>query len=118
MSVGITSHVLDISNGWPAVGVRIDLFRLENGTAELLRSSVTNADGRLPEPMLSGEDFRPGTYELVFHAGDYFRGMGLELPEPAFLEQVPVRFGIANKAAHYHVPLLLAPWGYNTYRGS
>jgi 5-hydroxyisourate hydrolase len=118
MSVGITSHVLDISNGRPAVGVRIDLFRLQNGVAELLRTDRTNADGRLPGPMLSGEDFIPGTYELVFHAGDYFRGMGLTLPEPAFLEQVPVRFGIANNEAHYHVPLLLAPWGYNTYRGS
>ena len=79
MSVGITSHVLDISSGRPAVGVRIDLFRLEGGVAELLRSEVTNTDGRLPGPMLSGEDFTIGTYELLFHVGDYFREKGVEL---------------------------------------
>ncbi|OCT16805.1 hydroxyisourate hydrolase [Paenibacillus pectinilyticus] len=118
MSVGITSHVLDVSRGQPAVGVRIDLFRLEGGIAELLRTDFTNTDGRLPGPMLSGEDFTGGTYELLFHVGDYFREKGVELPEPAFLDQVPIRFGVANSEMHYHVPLLIAPWGYNTYRGS
>lgn len=118
MSVGITSHVLDISSGRPAVGVRIDLFRLEGGVAELLRTDVTNTDGRLSGPMLSGEDFKVGMYELIFHVGDYFRERDVELPEPAFLDQVPIRFGVASNASHYHVPLLIAPWGYNTYRGS
>lgn len=118
MSVGITSHVLDVSNGTPAVGVRIDLFRFEGDVPALIRSDVTNADGRLSGPMLSGDDFTMGTYELLFHVGDYFRGKGVELPEPAFLDQVPIRFGVANNAKHYHVPLLIAPWGYNTYRGS
>lgn len=118
MSVGITSHVLDVSSGRPADGVRIDLFRLEGGVAEMLRTGVTNTDGRLPGPILSGDDFTKGTYELLFHVGDYFRGKGVELPEPAFLDQVPIRFGVANSTMHYHVPLLIAPWGYNTYRGS
>ncbi|KRF01144.1 5-hydroxyisourate hydrolase [Paenibacillus sp. Soil766] len=118
MSVGITSHVLDISSGRPAAGVRIDLFRLQEGRLEMLRSGITNTDGRLPGPMLSGDDFAKGTYELLFHVGDYFRGNGVELQEPAFLDQVPIRFGVANTVSHYHVPLLIAPWGYNTYRGS
>ncbi|SDO59802.1 5-hydroxyisourate hydrolase [Paenibacillus sp. yr247] len=118
MSGGLTTHVLDISSGRPASEVRIDLFLLQDGRSELLRSETTNADGRLQGPMLSGDDFTPGIYELVFHIGDYFRGIGTELAEPAFLDQVPVRFGISAKEAHYHVPLLIAPWGYNTYRGS
>ena len=118
MSVGITSHVLDISSGKPAVGVRIDLFRLQEGRLKLVRSDSTNTDGRLPGPIVSGEDFNVGTYELLFHVGDYFRGKGVVLPEPAFLDQVPIRFGVANSAMHYHVPILIAPWGYNTYRGS
>lgn len=118
MSAGLTSHVLDISSGRPAIGVRIDLYRLQDGQSDLLRSEVTNSDGRVQGPILSGVDFTPGIYELVFHIGDYFRGIGVELAEPAFLDQVPVRFGIADKDVHYHVPLLIAPWGYNTYRGS
>ncbi|WNR45060.1 hydroxyisourate hydrolase [Paenibacillus roseipurpureus] len=118
MSVGITSHVLDIHSGRPAGNVKIELFRIQKSGAALLHSDYTNKDGRLPAPMLSGGDFTTGTYEILFHVGDYFRSQGVELPEPAFLEQVPVRFGIANAATHYHVPLLIAPWGYNTYRGS
>ena len=118
MSGGITSHVLDIHSGRPAAGVRIDLFRLEGSGSMLLHSDYTNTDGRLLGPMLSGGHFTAGTYELLFHVGNYFRCKGVELLEPAFLEQVPVRFGVANIASHYHVPLLIAPWGYNTYRGS
>ena len=118
MSAGLTSHVLDISSGRPASGVRIELFRLQDGRSVLLRSEVTNADGRVQGPMLSGDDFITGTYELVFHVGDYFRRTGTERSDPAFLDQVPVRFGLSDKDAHYHVPLLIAPWGYNTYRGS
>jgi 5-hydroxyisourate hydrolase len=118
MSAGLTTHVLDISSGRPASGVRIDLFRLQDGRSELLRSEVTNADGRLPGPMLSGNDFKTGIYELVFHIGDYFRGISTIVAEPVFLDQVPVRFGLSASDSHYHVPLLIAPWGYNIYRGS
>ncbi|MBD0383365.1 hydroxyisourate hydrolase [Paenibacillus sedimenti] len=118
MSAGLTTHVLDISGGCPASGVRIDLFRLQDGKSTLLRTERTNADGRVLGAMLGGEEFTPGVYELVFHVGEYFRGRGAELAEPAFLDEVPVRFGISNRDAHYHVPLLIAPWGYNTYRGS
>lgn len=118
MSAGLTTHVLDISQGRPAKDVRIALYRLQEGRLELLRTGVTNADGRLGGPMLSGEEFAPGMYELVFHVGEYFRGAGIELADPPFLDQVPVRFGVAAADSHYHVPLLIAPWGYNTYRGS
>ncbi|MEW9701887.1 hydroxyisourate hydrolase [Paenibacillus sp. SI8] len=118
MSAGLTTHVLDISNGSPASGVRIELFRLQDAGAELLRTTYTNADGRVAEAILSGEAFKTGVYELVFHVGDYFKQRGIDLAEPAFLDQVPIRFGISNREAHYHVPLLIAPWGYNTYRGS
>ncbi|MBP1966376.1 hydroxyisourate hydrolase [Paenibacillus aceris] len=118
MSAGLTTHVLDISLGRPAKDVRIELYRLHEGRSELLRAEVTNADGRLRGPMLSGEEFAPGTYELVFHVGEYFRGAGIELADPPFLDQVPIRFGVAAADSHYHVPLLIAPWGYNTYRGS
>ncbi|WP_315971391.1 hydroxyisourate hydrolase [Paenibacillus sp. N3.4] len=98
--------------------MRIDLFRLDNGGSQLLHSAVTNGDGRVQGELLSGKDFTPGMYELVFHVGPYFRSRGTDLAEPAFLEEVPVRFGVSGSQAHYHVPLLIAPWGYNTYRGS
>lgn len=118
MSAGLTTHVLDVSQGRPAKAVRIELYRLQEGRSELLGAEITNADGRLQGPMLSGEDLVPGTYELVFHVGDYFRETGVHLSDPPFLDQVPIRFGVAAAGSHYHVPLLIAPWGYNTYRGS
>ncbi|MDD9271399.1 hydroxyisourate hydrolase [Paenibacillus sp. GCM10023248] len=118
MSAGLTTHVLDISQGRPAQNVRIDLYRLHDGAAELLRTEHTNADGRLPGPMLGGEAFQPGTYELLFHVGDYYRQAGVEMADPPFLDRVPIRFGVASADTHYHVPILIAPWGYNTYRGS
>jgi 5-hydroxyisourate hydrolase len=114
----LTTHVLDTTSGRPGVGVAIELSRLEGGRAEPLGRATTNADGRCEAPLLQGAELRPGVYELLFHVGDYFRAQGAGLPEPAFLERVPVRFGVAEAGRHYHVPLLISPYGYSTYRGS
>lgn len=113
----LTTHVLDTAHGRPAHGVAIELFRLLDGGPELVIATRTNADGRCDGPLLDGEELRPGRYELAFHVGDYFASAGVALPEPRFLDVVPVRFGIAA-GQHYHVPLLIAPYGYSTYRGS
>lgn len=116
---GLTTHVLDTALGKPAEGLAIDLFHLEGETRRHLKSVVTNSDGRVDGgPILIGETFRKGTYELVFHAGDYLRRSGVILAEPAFLDVIPIRFGIADESGHYHVPLLISPYGYSTYRGS
>jgi len=112
----LTTHVLDTMSGLPGAGLVVELFRLDGGR-QLLQRLTTNADGRSPEPLLQGP-IAPGTYELLFHVGDYFRGRDVSLPDPAFLDQIPVRFGIADAARHYHVPLLVSPYGYATYRGS
>lgn len=112
----LTTHVLDTSSGNPAAGVLVDLYRLGD-SAERVSSALTDDDGRCPGPLLDGEDFEAGEYELVFHAGDYFRANGVELPDPPFLDHVVIRFGIAEDQ-HYHVPLLISPFGYSTYRGS
>jgi 5-hydroxyisourate hydrolase len=114
----LTTHILDTATGRPAAGLRLDLYRLERDRRELVTSAVTNADGRVDAPLLVGAAMRPGVYEIVVHAGDYLRQQDPTLPEPLFLDQVPLRFGIADEAAHYHVPLLLSPYGYSTYRGS
>lgn len=116
---GLTTHVLDTANGTPAQGLTIDLYRLGGDRREKIRTVVTNSDGRVDGgPILIGETFTVGEYELVFHAGDYLRARGIKLPEPAFLDVIPIRFGISDTTAHYHVPLLLSPFGYSTYRGS
>ena len=112
----LTTHVLDTASGRPAAGLKIELFRAGGGAP--LTSIRTNADGRADAPLLEGESFAAGQYELRFHAGDYLRANGTALPEPAFLDIIPIHFGIADAAAHYHVPLLLSPYGYSTYRGS
>ena len=112
----LTTHVLDTASGRPAAGLVIELFRLDDGVLHL-KTMSTNADGRGDGPFLEGEAFLKGLYELRFHAGDYLR-RSLQLPEPAFLDIIPIRFGIANANLHYHVPLLLSPYGYSTYRGS
>lgn len=114
----LTTHVLDTATGRPAAGLEIELFRLDAGTHVPLASVRTNADGRCDRPLLEGEELTAGVYELVFHVGNYFRGLEVALPEPAFLDLVPVRFGIAAAGQHYHVPLLVSPFGYSTYRGS
>ena len=116
---GLTTLVLDTARGLPAEGLAIDLYRLSGESREKLKTVTTNSDGRVDGgPMLAGETFQAGEYELVFHAGDYLRRTGQTLPEPAFLDIIPIRFGIADTTAHYHVPLLLSPFGYSTYRGS
>ena len=113
----LTTHVLDTVTGKPAAGLKIELFLLDGGTVHL-KTITTNGDGRIDGPILEGAAFLQGHYELRFHAGDYLRERGAELPEPAFLDVIPIRFGIANAGQHYHVPLLLSPYGYSTYRGS
>lgn len=114
----LTTHVLDTARGCPAAGLRITLARLTPAGDELLAEAVTNADGRTDAPILPAERFRTGTYELVFFAGDYLRASGQDGAAPLFLDKVPIRFGMSDPAAHYHVPLLLSPYGYSTYRGS
>ncbi|ASY63913.1 Transthyretin family protein [Sinorhizobium sojae CCBAU 05684] len=114
----LTTHVLDTARGKPAQGLRIDLYRLEGEERLLLRTVGTNSDGRVDGPLAEGAGLTAGIYELVFHAGDYLRAAGTALPEPAFLDLIPLRFGIADPESHYHVPLLLSPYGYSTYRGS
>jgi 5-hydroxyisourate hydrolase len=110
----LTTHVLDLASGKPAKGLRIELWQ---GTTNL-RDMTTNGDGRVDGPVLEGSAFRQGNYELRFHAGDYLKAAGHALPDPPFLDVIPIAFGIADPAAHCHVPLLLSPFGYSTYRGS
>jgi 5-hydroxyisourate hydrolase len=114
----LTTHVLDTASGRPAAGLRIELSRVEGGSGRLLKTATTNDDGRCDAPLLEGAELEPGVYELVFHAGDHFRRSGLRLPEPTFLDAIPIRFGIAASDQHYHVPLLISPYAYSTYRGS
>ena len=113
----LTTHVLDTAAGRPAAGLAIELYRI-GSREERLTVTTTNADGRVDRPLLEGDALVAGVYELRFHAGDYLRATGASLPDPAFLDIVPIRFGVAEPAGHYHVPLLLSPYGYATYRGS
>jgi 5-hydroxyisourate hydrolase len=107
----ITTHVLDTANGRPGAGMKIEFSVLEGQGWKLLKTVTTSKDGRTDEPLLEGERLRNGTYQLLFHVGEYFK-------QKNFLDVVPVRFAIADASAHYHVPLLCSPWGYTTYRGS
>jgi 5-hydroxyisourate hydrolase len=115
----LTTHVLDTAGGCPAAGMQLSLYRIaDDGTRQCLVQTRTNADGRCDGPLLSGGQFVAGRYELVFEAGEYFAACGLELPKPAFLDRIPLAFGIASPEQHYHVPLLVSPWSFSTYRGS
>ncbi len=111
----LSTHVLDTARGRPAAGLKIDLFFVASDSRQHLASFTTNQDGRTDTPLLT-DDLEVGVFELLFHVGDYFSD--LDLPEPKFLDAVPVRFGIADKSQNYHVPLLVSPWSYSTYRGS
>lgn len=128
MNGRVTTHVLDLSQGIPAAGIALQLWKFDHaGSRMLLREAVTNSDGRLDAPLLAGTALEPGCYELLFMAGEYFRSSssedsvkeeGADDPGVFFLEEIPIRFNIADLSAHYHVPLLVAPGGYSTYRGS
>lgn len=118
MSGYLTTHVLDTARGTPAAGLQIALYRIAGDGREHLKTTVTNADGRTDGPILPVAEFAPGEYELIFHAGAYLDATGTPPEAPRFLDLIPIRFGISDPAAHYHVPLLLSPFGYSTYRGS
>ncbi len=114
----LSTHVLDTMHGCPAAGMKVTLQRIHGTHAQAVVSHWLNADGRAPGPLLEGDTMDPGRYCLLFEVGSYFRERGVALPDPAFLETVRIDFGIADPAAHYHVPLLTSPWAYSTYRGS
>ena len=114
----LTTHILDTAQGCPAANVDVALYAVDASGRQLLKQDTTNTDGRLDSPILDADDFKPGVYELVFNAGDYFRSCRLDLPDPPFVDEVVLRFGIADADSHYHVPLLVSPWSYSTYRGS
>jgi 5-hydroxyisourate hydrolase len=114
----LSTHVLDTAHGKPATGVAVTLYRVTATGREQVSRALTNADGRTDAPMLSGETIATGAYELDFEAGAYFRALGEVLPDPPFVDRVTLRFGIADGSGHYHVPLLVSPWSYSTYRGS
>lgn len=114
----LSTHVLDITSGKPGIGVKLELYALEEGLKTLLKTDVTNQDGRCNAALLEGDTFKAGQYELVFAAGDYFDAMGLMLPNPKFIDIVILAFGIADVTQNYHVPLVVSPWAYSTYRGS
>ena len=114
----LSTHVLDTTQGKPGAGVRVELYAVDGDARTLVRSDVTNADGRCGAPLLEGDTMQPGRYELVFAAGDYFAAQGVNLPEPRFIDRVTIAFGIAQADQNYHVPLVVTPWSYSTYRGS
>lgn len=115
----LTTHVLDTAQGCPAVGMRLELWqKTETPESILLLTTTTNKDGRTQDPLRGSEALQAQTYEIIFYVGDYFRQQRIPLPQRLFLDQVPIRFGIDDPEQHYHVPLLVSPWAYSTYRGS
>ena len=113
----LTTHVLDVYSGKPGSGIKVDLFFINGEKKEMINSLVLNIDGRSDKPLVENEKFKSGKYELVFYIGDYFNKI-IESKSPPFLDDVIVRFGISNNQESYHVPLLVSPWSYSTYRGS
>lgn len=120
----LTTHVLDTTHGRPGAAIRVTVYRLDGEQRHCLKQSITNQDGRCDAPLLDAEELQPGVYELVFAAGDYFRALAGDgasadaAGEPRFLDEVVIRFGVAEPEQHYHVPLLISPYSYSTYRGS
>ena len=122
MTGKLTTHVLDTAHGCPGKGINIELWGIDSNSnleqKTLLKTTTTNSDGRTDTALLADEEFQPGIYELVFWVGNYFANRSKNLPDILFLDYIPIRFGIADIEAHYHVPLLVSPWSYTTYRGS
>ena len=116
--MGLSTHVLDTMHGCPAAGMSVSLYTTQSAQPQLIRTWVLNTDGRSDGPLLDSPQLQVGTYRLVFGVKDYFAAKGVALPEPNFLNQVTIDFGVANVLQHYHVPLLVSPWSYSTYRGS
>lgn len=114
----LSTHVLDITQGKPGVGVQIKLYRVNGVEKVLVKTDTTNGDGRCDVPLLQGDEVKTGKYELVFGAGDYFAAQGVNVPTPRFIDEVVIAFGIADASANYHVPIVVSPWAYSTYRGS
>ena len=113
----LTTHVLDVYSGKPGKDIKVDLYKVQNNERDKLNSIILNNDGRADKPLIEGKNFKEGQYELVFFVGDYFNKIA-ELPKIPFLDDVVIKFGISNAKEHYHVPLLVSPWSYSTYRGS
>lgn len=117
--MGLSTHVLDTMHGCPAAGMEVTLYRMQDGQPEQVKRFVLNVDGRNPDgPLYDNASLRKGTYRLVFEVSDYFKAKQVQLPEPNFLNDVALDFGVAHEDQHYHVPLLVSPWSYSTYRGS
>jgi 5-hydroxyisourate hydrolase len=114
----LTTHVLDTMHGIPGANIQVELFRIEGEVLTKVKALTTNADGRTDAPVLAGEDFVIGKYQLVFHVANYYRDKGVEIDEIPFLDDVVIRFGLSEKTSHYHVPLLVSPYSFSTYRGS
>jgi 5-hydroxyisourate hydrolase len=114
----LSTHVLDTAHGRPGAGVKVELYAVDGGQRTLLKQDSTNNDGRCNTPLLEGDTLRAGQYELVFAAGDYFAAQGVTLPSPRFIDRVTIAFGVADPSQNYHVPLVVTPWSYSTYRGS
>ncbi len=114
----LTTHILDTASGKPGKNIQIQLYFLKDDSWELIKDVTSNDDGRCDAPLLDGEDLKVGQYELIFYTGDYFEDQGIDLPEVRFLDEIVLRFGVPDASEHYHVPLLVSPYSYSTYRGS